>query len=602
MLARLSIRAKVLLGFGITLVLSIVIAVVCYRSIGNLMASVSALNETWRLMESGASLSRRLAETVNDAQRYLAAGETERLSQYEKARQDMVEDIDTLDSSNASLPPQEAAKMRDLRPLVAREMTILREAMEGRRNGNEAQVAALLKSPDERALAASIRTILSGFQEAERKVLRRQSDAIYHTARSATLVIACASLLSLLFLVTAGGFILRDIAARRQVEEALKKEHNLLVSLIDAIPSVIFAKDLQGCYIISNVAHSKFLNVASVEETEGKTPADFFPKEVAEQYAADDRSVMDLGEPILNRLEAVIDRNGNFAWRSNSKVPLREPDGKISGLVCVSVDVTERHQAEEKLSHFASQLQNSNDQLQEFASVVSHDLQEPLRKILAFGDRLETKCADSLSEQGREYLERIQDATRRMQTLIRDLLTLSRVTSQGQPFGPVDLDKIVREVVSDLEIRVEQTHARVEIGVLPVIQADPSQMRQLFQNLLGNALKFQRPGEPPEVVVSSRILEARENNPIGTLPGDLICQIVVRDNGIGFDAKYAERIFALFQRLHGRGTYEGTGIGLAVCRKITDRHGGNIVAKSSEGEGAAFIVTLPVKERIGVTV
>ncbi len=598
----LSTRAKVLLGFGITLVLSTIIALVCYRSIGNLMYSVSALNETWRLMESGASLSRRLAETVNDAQRYLSAGETERLTQYEKARQDVIEELDALDTPSAVLGPSQTAEMAALRPLLSQEMGLLRGAMEGRRNGDEARVSAFLKSQDERRLAARIRAILSGFQEDERKVLRRQSDAIYGTARSATLVIAGASFLSLFFLVAAAVFILRDIAARRQVEDALTKEHNLLVSLIDAMPSVIFAKDQQGRYIISNVAHSKFLNLASVDEVEGKTAADFFPKELAEQYTADDRSVMDSGAPMINRLEAVIDMSGNFTWRSNSKIPLRDPDGKISGLVCLSMDVTERHQAEEKLRVFASQLQNSNDQLQEFASVVSHDLQEPLRKILAFGDRLKTKCADSLSEQGRDYLARIQDATQRMQTLIRDLLTLSRVTSQGQPFLPVDLAKIVREVVSDLEIRIEQTHAHVEVGFLPVIQADPSQMRQLFQNLLGNALKFQRPGEPPEVVVSSRILEARENNPLGTLPGDAICQIVVRDNGIGFDAQYADRIFAIFQRLHGRGAYEGTGIGLAVCRKITDRHGGNIVAKSSEGEGAAFIVTLPVKERLGVSV
>ncbi len=421
---------------------------------------------------------------------------------------------------------------------------------------------------------------------------------LFDVARTAKLPIAAGVLLALLFGVAAVGVILRDIASRRRTEEALEKEHHLLSSLLDAVPDAIFVKDLRGRYILSNRAHREFLNLSTPAEVEGKISADFFPPEVAERYQADDEAVMKTGEPLLNHLEPAVDRAGNLLWRSSSKIPLRGPDGRISGLVCLSIDVTERQEAEEKLRIFAAQLQNSNDQLQEFASVVSHDLQEPLRKVMAFGDRLKTKCNDALSDQGREYLERMQDATRRMQTLIRDLLTLARITSQGQPFQRVDLAKIVREVVSDLEIRIEQTRARVEVGFLPVIDADPAQMRQLFQNLLGNALKFQRPGEPPEVIVSSKIVSLRENTPPGALPGDEACQVVVQDNGIGFEPQFAERIFAIFQRLHTRDKYEGTGIGLSVCRKITDRHGGNIVAKSSDGEGAAFIVTLPLKERM----
>ena len=592
----LSIRAKVLLGFGITLLLSIMIALVSYRSINNLMKNVGALNETWRLMESGATLSRRLADMENDAQLYLAGGEPARLTQYENAREDVVEDLDSLESPAAGIGQEEAARLADLRPLVSEEMSGLRVAMESRGEGDETRGISFLKSPAEQRVIAHVRAILSEFQEDEREALRAQSDALAKTARTATVMIASGLALTLVFLVAAAVFILRDISSRLQAEDALEQEHNLLSNLIDAMPSIIFVKDLAGRYVLSNLAYRKFLNVQSPREVEGKTSMDFFPAEVAEQYQADDAMVLRSGAPMLNQVEPTIDLNGDFMWRSNSKFPLRDRDGRISGLVCISLDVTERTQGEEKLRLFAAQLQNSNDQLQEFASVVSHDLQEPLRKVLAFGDRLKTKCADSLSEQGREYLGSIQGAARRMQTLIRDLLTLSRVTSQGQAFLPVDLGDIVREVVSDLEIRIEQSSARVEIGSLPVIEADPSQMRQLFQNLLGNALKFHRDDNPPEVVVSSKILEVRENNPPGTLPGDQICQIVVRDNGIGFDNQYAERIFGPFQRLHGRGVYEGTGIGLAVCRKITDRHGGNIVAKSTEGEGAAFIVTLPVRE------
>ena len=184
-----------------------------------------------------------------------------------------------------------------------------------------------------------------------------------------------------------------------------------------------------------------------------------------------------------------------------------------------------------------------------------------------------------------------------MQILLHDLLTLSRITSKAQPFEPVDLRKVVHDVVSDLEVRIEQTGARVEIGFLPLIDADAGQMRQLLQNLISNALKFQAKGTKPEVIVSAKVLDNQESL-AGSMPGEEICQIMVRDNGIGFDERYLDRIFQVFQRLHSRSDYEGTGIGLAVCRKIADRHGGIISAKSAEGDGATFIVTLPVKQRI----
>jgi signal transduction histidine kinase len=240
------------------------------------------------------------------------------------------------------------------------------------------------------------------------------------------------------------------------------------------------------------------------------------------------------------------------------------------------------------------ELARSNRELEGFASVASHDLQEPLRKITAFGDRLQGQFGDALTDKGRDYLERMQNAATRMQTLIDDLLAYSRVTTRGQPFVPVSLTAVTGEVLSDLELRIEKTGARVEVGDLPTIEADPLQMRQLMQNLLSNALKFQRPGEPPQIRVEGRILDGNAAAGDGAAaPGR--CQIQVEDDGIGFDEKYLERLFKPFQRLHGSGTYEGTGIGLAICKKIAERHGGSIVARSAPGRGACFLVELPVQ-------
>ena len=259
-------------------------------------------------------------------------------------------------------------------------------------------------------------------------------------------------------------------------------------------------------------------------------------------------------------------------------------------------EISERRQAEGRLKATAARLERSNRELQDFAYVASHDLQEPLRKVQAFGDRLKAACAKSLDAEGGDYLERMQAAAKRMQVLIDDLLAFSRVTTKASPFEQVDLDRIAREVLSDLEVRIQQTGGQVDIDGLPCIEADALQMRQLFQNLLANALKFHQEGRPPAIQVRGRVLHPPHARPAAQDPPEACCEISFADNGIGFDEKHLDRIFILFQRLHGRSAYEGTGIGLAICRKIADRHGGNITARSVPGRGSTFIITLPLQQ------
>ncbi len=257
-------------------------------------------------------------------------------------------------------------------------------------------------------------------------------------------------------------------------------------------------------------------------------------------------------------------------------------------------EVAERKAAEERLRDLAGRLERSNRELENFASVASHDLQEPLRKVSVFGERLKLKCNDSLSADGKDYLDRMLKAVVRMQSLINDLLSYSRVTTKSQPFVPVSLGKVTEEVLSDLEGRIEQVGGVVEVGNLPTIDAEPLHMRQLMQNLVGNALKFRKPDVKPVVKIHAepfRVQCSSTNEPV-----DMV-RLTVSDNGIGFEDKYVDRIFQLFQRLHGRSEYEGTGMGLAITRKIAEYHSGHITAKSAPGEGATFIVTLPVKQR-----
>ncbi len=254
----------------------------------------------------------------------------------------------------------------------------------------------------------------------------------------------------------------------------------------------------------------------------------------------------------------------------------------------------ELQEANTALEKYTIDLEHSNRELQSFAHVASHDLQEPLRKVQMFGDRLMERCSGELSEQGQDYVARMHSATSRMQTLIDDLLAFSRVTTKNQSLEVVDLARIAKLVLSDLETRIEQTGGTVHVNDLPTIHADRTQMHQLLQNLIGNALKFHRPGQPPIVKVHGSILNGKGGNGVQDMDGQAVFELTVQDNGIGFEEKYRDRIFTIFQRLHGRSAYEGTGVGLAVCRKVAERHGGDISVNSVPSQGSTFVVRLPI--------
>lgn len=246
-----------------------------------------------------------------------------------------------------------------------------------------------------------------------------------------------------------------------------------------------------------------------------------------------------------------------------------------------------------ELQVFAEELSRSNRELEDFAFVASHDLQEPLRKIRAFGNRISTGYGDALDERGQDFLRRMLNAAERMSMLISDLLSFSRVTTRGKDFEETDLNEMVRSVLEDLEITIEESQANIEIDTLPVMKADASQMNQLFLNLLSNALKFTKPDQPPHITLRYEAIDDNEAETLHLLPGLSWFKLTLQDNGIGFEQTFAEKIFAPFQRLHGRSEYKGTGIGLAVCRRIIERHNGTIEAFSEPGQGAKFELFLP---------
>ncbi len=261
------------------------------------------------------------------------------------------------------------------------------------------------------------------------------------------------------------------------------------------------------------------------------------------------------------------------------------------GTIATYQDITETEHNATMMLQYTQKLEHSNRELADFAYVASHDLQEPLRKIEAFGERLVNKYSSILPDDGKMFVDRMQNAAGRMRTLINDLLSYSRVTTGAKEFQNASLSKVLGEVLSDLQIRIEETKATINFDQLPTIECEPMQMRQLLQNLLGNALKFRKADVLPIITISTEIVPADETMGIGSH-----AKLIFADNGIGFDNEFKDKIFTIFQRLHSRTEYEGTGIGLATVRKIVERHGGTINADGQLNIGSKFYVTLPIEQ------
>jgi signal transduction histidine kinase len=298
---------------------------------------------------------------------------------------------------------------------------------------------------------------------------------------------------------------------------------------------------------------------------------------------------------------ALAERNDPARLKQRSVIKQRLKDGRViavmnepmsdGGTIATYQDITELETTTDKMVEYTRKLERSNRELVDFAYVASHDLQEPLRKIEAFGDRLVKKYISVLPEEGQMFVNRMQSAASRMRQLINDLLSYSRVTTAAAPMQKVALNDVLSGVISDLQIRIEETGATVDVGDLPKIEADPMQMRQLFQNLIGNAIKFRKKDVDPIVKITANFTDQHDL----PVPGRAVV-ISIADNGIGFEQQFKEQIFVIFQRLHSRTEYEGTGIGLATCRKIVERHQGIIDAIGQPGEGSTFVITFPLTQ------
>lgn len=385
----------------------------------------------------------------------------------------------------------------------------------------------------------------------------------------------------------------RTVHLRARADQAEKDRLDaaaLIESLIESSSDCVKMLDLDGSVLAMNAHGCELLEIDDFEEVKGI----HWPS----LWAGQERELAEAALSAARRSEEgsftgfQVTTKGTPKWWEVRLIPVKSDSGRPSRLLCLSRDVTEREallvqlqqvnaELESRVAARTAQLEARNRELEEFANATGHDLQEPLRKIRGFADLLMQAESAVLSDEGKRALAKVVDAAARMSRLLADLLALSRLTSNSESFSEVDLSVTLSEVISDLHVRLEETGGRVQVlSALPVIQADRSQMHRMLLNLVGNALKYHRKDVPPRVQVYS----SDEGGHF---------TLVVEDNGIGFDEKYTERIFAPFQRLHGKDAFDGTGMGLAIVRKIAERHGGTVHASSRPGEGSRFTVTVP---------
>jgi len=334
-----------------------------------------------------------------------------------------------------------------------------------------------------------------------------------------------------------------------------------------------------------NSSFLKLFGYATNKEVVGLNVSELFSSEEIKKLS-DVSAIIDMAQGETEEF-VVQDKDGSTFTVEVKTSNVSDATGKVIGRMASFVNITEQKNLEKDIQKHLEELEQSNQDLQNFAFMASHDLRNPLVLIESFSERLRAKHGANLSDQGLNYLQQIEKASQRMQTLIDSMLKYSQTITQTVQYDSCSLSDVVRDVISDLDMVIKQQGAIVEVDELPKILADPMQMYQLFENLVGNALKFRKPDEAPKIWIYEASQIAVDKN-------KTIHEIVVEDNGIGFNEKDSDKIFGLCQRLHATTNhYEGTGLGLSICKRIVERHGGKITAQSTPGKGSKFIIHLP---------
>ncbi len=389
-----------------------------------------------------------------------------------------------------------------------------------------------------------------------------------------------------------------DVTAQVEANKKIEEQEHFIQQIADASPTILYLFDVRSeSFIYINKEVYYILGYTPEELINAKDGINYLLYHTEDCNSLPERkgsSKKFTNPESMMQYECKMKaKDGEWKWMLIREIPFKiDEDGTISQVLGAALDISLRKEMEKSLLHNSYQLEQSNANLEEFAYIASHDLKEPLRKISTFGDRLFHTQINNLSDDGKVYLSKIIDASQRMQTMISDLLSISLISSDTS-FQTFSLQAILEDSLQTLEHKIEQKNAVIKSDTLPDAKIVPSQFRQLFQNLISNSLKFSKENEPPVIEIKHNYISSADVANSHLTEVHRYHQLQFIDNGIGFENEYAGKIFAIFQRLHGRSEYEGTGIGLAICKKIIEHHGGGITASGEPDKGAVFTAILP---------
>jgi PAS domain S-box-containing protein len=438
------------------------------------------------------------------------------------------------------------------------------------------------------------------FNELFKKGLAEKSKGEINLVAGNKIISVYVSLTSLFPTLQTVGMIVSDLTEKKKQEDTLLHSEERYHRMVEEVEDyAIIMINSEGIIQNWNKGAEKIKGYKA-EEIVGKSFSTFYTKEDRQNK---------IPEKLLDRARKRgkatdenyrVRKDGSKFWGSIVITALHDNNNNIIGFVKVTRDLTERKKAEEDIKYKAAELEEKNTELekmnkelQSFAYISSHDMQEPLRKIQIFATRIIEKELDKLSENAKEQFQKMQNAAKRMQTLIEDLLAYSRTKASERQLEKTDLNKIIEEVKDDLKEELNEKHATIETAELCDAEVIPFQFRQMMHNLIGNSLKFSIPDQPPHIKIESQIVKGIKLNNEKLSPESKYCHISITDNGIGFEPEFKEKIFEVFQRLHRNDQYKGTGIGLAIVKKIVENHNGEITAESEVGKGARFDIFIP---------
>ena len=572
------------------LVILVGVGWVSHHTTTRLIEDTAWVAHTHEVLGSLQEVLSQMKDTETGQRGYLITGQARYLEPYHQALEKVHQSIADLRQLTADNPGQQQ-QLDILYPLVEEKLDELKETIDLRREEGFGPAARVVLTERGKNVMDKVRNVIAVMENEERKLLAERDAQAKALTQMTTRTLLIGKILSFALLLSVFYLLNLEVGQRIRAEEEIRRlnqeleqrvvertgelhgSQKLFQTLATVSPVGIIRTNAEGHWTYVNQRWCEMAGLTP-EEAHGEGWARAIHPEdhervFAEWYRTAPKGSQFNSEYRLQRPDGVV------TWVFTQASAEKTKDGEIIGYVGTITDVTNRKWAEE--------LKRSNADLEQFASAASHDMQEPLRTISSFAQLLAKQYKGKLGKDADEFITYISEGAYRMQALIQDLLTYSRLSTQGESLKSVEVSKVVDHAMHNLRIAIEESQAEVSRDSLPVVQGDPAQLAQLFQNLIGNALKF-RGEKPPRIHIRA------ESN-------GQFCTLAVKDNGIGIDPKFGDRIFAIFQRLHTRDSYDGTGIGLALCKKIVESHRGRIWMESQPREGTTFYFTLPLEEK-----